>query len=101
MKVLRSNVLVDTGELVDPTCANGTSLIVPDICKRINNFGIILGIAKGCKFIDKSMVGKKCLLKANHHDDYRIRPRTSEKCGLKKTWHFIIDEEFIQAVIDD
>lgn len=102
MKVLRSNVLIDTGELVDPSAVSkNTTLTIPDICKRINNFGIILAVAKGCRFLDKSMVGKRCIVKADHHTDSRIRPRISASLGLKKTWHFIINEDFVHAIIDD
>lgn len=101
MKVLRRNVLIDSGELVDPYFKKGDGLIqVPDICKRINNFGIIISVAKGCRLLDERDVGKKCVLKVERHEDYRVKPRVSARFGLKPTWHFIIPESCIHAVIE-
>lgn len=102
MRVLRKNVLIDSGELIDPSFApKGGLIAIPEICKRINNRGVILGVAKGCRIISQKEVGKTCILKVEHHDDYRIKPRLSKRMGLKPTWHFIIPEDCIHAVIEE
>lgn len=101
MKPLRSNVLIDTGELVDPSFVpRGTMIATPDICKRINNMGEIVSVGKNCKLIESSDIGKACLVRIEHHDDLRIRPRLSKSLGLKPTWHFIVDESAIHALIE-
>lgn len=102
MKPLRKLVLVDTGELVDPSYVRKGSVIhMPDICKRIDNFGYIVAVSDRCELVSHKDIGKKCLLKVDHHDDYRIRPRTSKKIGLKPTWHFIVPESHIDAIIEE
>lgn len=101
MRPLRRLLLVDTGELVDPYYAkNGSIISIPDVCKRINSRVTIVGVGSKCDyFVDKD-IGKECLISVDHHEDYRIKPRLSKKCKLRRTWHMFVPEVNVDLVFE-
>jgi len=98
VRVLRRNVLVDMGELTNLV---GAKLIeVPEAYKRINSRGKIVHVADGCRILDKSHIGRECVIGVIRHADNRIPPRQAKEMGLNEHWHFIVPETQIHTVLE-
>ena len=98
MKMLRKNVLVDTGERVNML---GSKLIeTPAHYRPLNSVGKIVDVAAKCQRLSAKDVGKKVLLGLVRHADSRIPPADAKRFGLKPHWHFICHENAVQLVIE-
>ena len=90
MKAMRANVIVNVGK---PKNQLGAVLIeTPPIYKRLDNIGIIQAIGPKCKHITKDMIGKKCIVSVQHHEEDRIKQEDG-------SWLFNIHESTIEALL--
>lgn len=96
LKMLRKNVLVDTGKLLGLT---SDLIITPDKYKMIGSIGTIIAVAPKCRRVHQEDVGRKVLLPIVHHEDQRIRPEAAEQLGLSKTYHFIVHEDHLKSFV--
>lgn len=90
MRMLRRNVLVDTGKKVASWESN---LIVPSedyLC--INSLGNIVSIGSKCVLFSDKDIGRQVVVGLIKGGEKRIKPEAAEKLGLKPNWHFIAHE---------
>lgn len=97
-KLLRRNLLIDLGKPIDQLGAD--IIITPDKYKRLDNFGVIRNVSPGCRLFSKSDIGKKVICSTFHREDSRFSPTQSVKLSLNPHWHFIIPEQYIDALLE-
>ena len=98
LKMLRKNLLVDTGDLVSPIASN--VIVYPDEYKKVNVRGTIKSVGPACRMFGAGDVGKEVVVQSFHSSDHNLSPTASEAVGLAKHWHFIAHEDRVQIAIE-
>lgn len=97
MKMLRRNILIETGEMVS---AYNTFLEIPDEYKRINVQAKIVSVGEKCRLFSSKDVGKNVVMGVTRDMDQRFSPEHSERLGLNPYWHFIMHEDKLICEIE-
>ncbi len=90
MKMLRRNILLDTGKLIS---AYNTFLELPDECKRVNVQAKVVSVGDKCRQFSSKDIGRNVVMGVTRDLTSRMNPALSERLGLKPHWHFIVHED--------
>jgi uncharacterized ferredoxin-like protein len=97
LKMMRRNVLIDTGGLQGPFGLD--KIICPDIYKRKQVMGTIVGVGPKCRMFSDADLGRKVIFRAQHAYDLEISDKVAPRYGLAATFHLIAFEEDVTAML--